>query len=139
MIAVLNNEKGITLLEILATGIIVAVALIGLYTGIIYADKQVQRNYHDRVATLHASGEVDWQLYYYKNYKTFDLYTGRTVIIDKLQKNRVLNGLMAVKLTGALETPLGSNVNFNILEVSVTWTEPGDKTTRKIVIREDFY
>jgi len=139
MIAVLNNEKGVTLLEIMATGIIVAVALIGLYTGIIYADKQVQRNYHDRVATLHASGEVEWQLYHYKNYKTFDLFTGRTVVIDRLKNNRVLNGQMTVKLEEELETPLGSSVNFRIMEVSVTWTEPGDKTSRKIVVREDFY
>jgi Tfp pilus assembly protein PilV len=139
MIAKLRNESGITLLEVLATAIIVVVALISLYTGIIYADKQVQRNYHDRVATLYASGEIDWQMYYYKNYKTFDLFTNRTVLIDRLAEGMLLNGVMSTKVTDTFETPFGINVPYTILEVSVTWVEPGDKTSRKIVVREDFF
>lgn len=139
MITRLNNEKGMTLLEILATSIIVAVSMIGLYTGIIYADKQIQRNYHDRVATLHASGELEWQIFYRKNYKQYDLFTGRNVVIEKLARERELVGQMSVKLTEAVESPFGTYVPYEILEVSVVWTEPGDKTQRKIVIREDFY
>jgi hypothetical protein len=139
MIANLNNERGISLLEVLATAIIVAVALISLYTGIIYADKQVQRNYHDRVATLHASGELDWQTYYYKNYKEFDLYNTRTVVIDKLYRGRLLNGVMTTRLTETYENAFGTIVPYKILEISVSWLEPGDKTTRKVVVREDYY
>lgn len=139
MIVKLHNEKGITLLEILATAAIVAFALISLYTGIIYAEKQVQRNYHDRVATLHASGEVEWQIFYRKNYKQFDLFTSKTVEIAKLSRGKVLNGTMTAKVTDSYETPFGTQVPFQILEVTVSWTEPGDKTTRTITVREDFF
>ncbi len=139
MITRLKNEKGMTLLEILATSIIVAVSMIGLYTGIIYADKQIQRNYHDRVATLHASGELEWQIFYRKNYKQYDLFTGRSVVIDKLAREKELVGQMSVRLTEAVESPFGTYVPYEILEVTVVWTEPGDRTQRKIVIREDFY
>jgi len=139
MIASLRNEKGITLLETLATAIIVVVALISIYTGIIYADKQVQRNYHDRVATLHASGELEWQMYHKKNYKEFDTYGSKTVVIDKLYRNAPLNGTMTTKTKETQESVVGVSVPFTIVEVSVTWTEPGDKTPRTIVVREDFY
>jgi Tfp pilus assembly protein PilV len=139
MIASLKNEKGITLLEVLATAIIVAVALISLYTGIIYADKQVQRNYHDRVATLYASGELDWQLYYYKNYKEFDLYNGKAVVIDKLYRGKELTGTMTVSMVDTFENPFGAIVPYKTLDVTVSWTEPGDKTRRRVVVREDYY
>lgn len=139
MITSLRNEKGLTLLEIIATSIIVAVSMIGLYTGIIYADKQIQRNYHDRVATLHASGEIESQTYYKKNYKQFELFNARTVVIDKLSQDKELTGIMSVKLTDEIESPFGTYVPYQVLEVSVTWTEPGDKTERKIIVREDFY
>jgi prepilin-type N-terminal cleavage/methylation domain-containing protein len=139
MIAGLNNEKGVTLLEVLATAIIIGVALISLYTGIMYADKQLQRNYHDRVATLHASGELDWQTYYYKNYKEFDVYNSKTVVIDKLYRGRLLSGQMKMRLTDTFENPFGTVVPYKVLEISVSWVEPGDKNTRKIVVREDYY
>jgi len=139
MIARLRNENGMSLLEIIATSIIVAVSMIGLYSGIMYADKQIQRNYHDRVATLHASGEVEWQTYYRKNYKEFDPFNSRPVVIDNLARGKVLSGMMSTKLTEAIESPFGTYVPYTILEVSVTWIEPGDKTQRKIVVREDFY
>jgi hypothetical protein len=139
MIAKLRNERGTTLLEAMATALIVAAAMISLYTGIIYADKQVQRNYHDRVATLHASGELEWQMYYKKNYKTFDLFTNRPVVIDNLARGKTLSGLMSAKLTETSETPFGASISFSIVEVSVVWIEPGDKTARKIVVRDDFY
>jgi prepilin-type N-terminal cleavage/methylation domain-containing protein len=139
MIASLKSESGMTLLEVLATSIIVAVALISLYTGIIYADKQVQRNYHDRVATLHASGELEWQTYFFKNYKTFELYTNKNVILDVMPRGRTLNGQMTTRLIETFENPLGTIVPYKILEVSVVWIEPGDMTQRRIVVREDYY
>jgi hypothetical protein len=138
MIAILKSEKGVTLLEVLATGIIVLVALISIYTGIIYADKQVQRNYHDRVATLHASGEIEWQTFYMKNYKVFDTFSSRTVLIDKLKRGN-LNGQMTERKVETFENPFGVSVPYNILEVTVSWVEPGDNRTRRIVVREDFY
>lgn len=138
MIAILKNEKGVTLLEVLATGIIILVALISIYTGIIYADKQVQRNYHDRVATLHASGEIEWQTFYFKNYKVFDSFVTKSVLIDKLKSGNLM-GQMSTRKVEAYETPLGVSITYSILEVTVSWMEPGDKTTRRIVVREDFY
>ncbi len=139
MIARLYDEQGMTLLEILATLIIVAFAMISIYTGILYAEKQVQRNYHDRVATLHASGELDWQTYYKKNYKEFDLFSNRTVVIDRLNRGRLLTGIMSTRLSETFENAFGMVVPYSALEITVKWQEPGDNTARSIVVREDFY
>jgi len=141
MINRLNNEKGVTLLETLATTIIIAFAMISLYMGIIYADKQVQRNYHDRVATLQASGELDWQAYYIKNYKEFDIYNDRQVVLDRLARGSLI-GFKSTSSKAALENPFGLSVPYTILTVSVRWLEPGDTgkgKERRIVVREDFY
>jgi hypothetical protein len=108
--------------------------------GILYADKQVQRNYHDRVATLIASGEMDWQVYYKKDFKSFDLFTGRPVDIkDDRLKHGVLKGVMSTTVKDTWENPFGLSIPYSIVEVSVSWIEPGDNKVRKIVIREDFY
>jgi hypothetical protein len=139
MIARIHNEQGITLLETLATMIIVAFAMISIYMGILYADKQVQRNYHDRVATLLASGELDWQTYYKKNNKQFQLFTHRTVLIDRLNRGIALNGDMSTRLVETYENPFGMIVPFSALEVIVRWQEPGDRGFRSIVVREDYY
>ena len=139
MIQKLKNQQGITLLETMATVAIMAFALVSIYMGILYAEKQMQRNYHDRVATLAASGEVEWQFYYYKNYKTFDLFSNRKVVLDNLARGKTLNGSLSVSIVETDESPFGVNVPFTILEAKVTWQEPGDKTTRSIVVREDFY
>jgi len=139
MVKRLFNEKGVTLLETLAVAAIVAVAIISIYISIIYADKQLQRNYHDRVAHLYASGEIDWQMYYKKNFKQFDLFTNRPVILDNLVKGKQLIGSMTAAIRETYESMSGTVVPYTILEVVVIWQEPGDKSARKIVIREDFY
>lgn len=139
MIQRLKNEKGMTLLEVMATVAIMAFALVSIYMGILYAEKQMQRNYHDRVAELTASGQLEWQKYYKDTYKTFDLFTGRTVVLDNLARGKVLNGTLSVRTNDTYETPFGTTVPFTILEAVVAWQEPGDKTTRSIVVREDIY
>jgi len=139
MIARIKNERGTTLMETLASTIILSFAVISLYIGILYADKQVQRNYHDRVAILHASGELDWQMYCKKNTKKFDLFQNRSVVIDKLYKGRLLKGLMSTSLVDNFESQSGFVVPYSVLEISVRWVEPGDNEERKYVVREDFY
>ncbi|MDZ4121994.1 MAG: hypothetical protein U1C33_06205, partial [Candidatus Cloacimonadaceae bacterium] len=52
----LQNEKGVTLLEVMVTSIVIVATILSIYIGVVYAEKQVLRNYHDRVATLKASG-----------------------------------------------------------------------------------
>jgi len=139
MIKRLNNQNGITLIDVMATTAIMAFALISIYMGIMYAEKQMQRNYHDRVATLAASGELEWQFYYKESYKTFDLFSGRAVVLDNLARGRTLNGSLSVRKSDTYESPFGVNVPFQVLEATVAWQEPGDKTTRSVVVREDFY
>jgi hypothetical protein len=139
MIKRLQNERGITLLEILVTSIILAFAMISIFMGIIYAEKQMQRNYHDRVATLAASGELDWQKYYLANYKEFNLFSTRQIKLEELAKGKILYGNMSVKRADTFESPFGLNIPYTVLEATVSWQEPGDKTTRSIVVREDFY
>ncbi len=139
MIAILKNERGITLLEILATAAILVFAITSVYIGIIYAEKQMQRNYHDRIATLLASGELDWQKYYLNTYKEFDEFPLRQVLIDRLQGGRLLYGKMSIRKIETYEVSVGQTLPYTIIEISVTWNEPGDRAPRKVVVREDFY
>ena len=61
---ILQSDGGFTLISVLMEGLIIAVAFIGLYIGILYAEATLVENYHNRVAILHASGELDYQMLY---------------------------------------------------------------------------
>lgn len=139
MIQRLKNQDGISLIETIVTMLIMAFALVSIYIGILYAEKQMQRNYHDRVATLAASGELDWQFYYLSVHKEFDMFSGRAVVLDNLARGRTLNGVMSIQRRDTYETPFGTTVPYTPIEAKVTWIEPGDDTQRSIVVREDFY
>ena len=139
MISILKDERGFSLLEVIATTIIIAFAMASLFMGVLYAEKQIQRDYHDRVAVLLASGEADWQYYYLKANHTFDLYTSSTVTIDKLPRGRLLSGVMSVRRVDTYESDFGNIIPYSAVEVSVSWLEPGDRVTRRTVVREDFF
>ncbi len=48
----LSNERGVTLLEVLVTTMVLAVMVLTIYIGIQYAEKQSIQNYRNRAATL---------------------------------------------------------------------------------------
>lgn len=140
VIRILSDEKGVTLLEILVTSIVIVATILSIYIGVVYAEKQVLNNYRDRVATLLASGELEWQYFHYHNYNhTFSTFNNRPVIIDQLPKGKKLMGSMSVQVTPLAELYAAQSVPYNNVKVSVSWVDPGTKKPRTVVLIEDFY
>ena len=140
MFRLIKNEDGLTLLEVIITMLVIVGTILSIYTGIVYADKQLMRNYHDKVATLLASGEVEWQNFYKKTYSQFDYRNNnKTVIIDELAKGKQIKGILNIVDYDEYEVINSVTYPYQKLLVTVTWSEPKDTKQRKIVIREDFY
>lgn len=139
MLRPLGNERGMTLIEVLVTSLVILFTVVSIYIGVVFAEKQMLRNYRDRVATLAASGEMEWQYYHHRVFNSYDTFSQRQVVIDHLPRGRVLYGNMSVDVTSKYETPMGQYLYYDIVEVAVAWNEPLDRRERRIVIREDFY
>lgn len=136
----LSNERGLTLLEVMVTAIVIVLTIISIYIGVVYAEKQMQRNYHDRVATLHASGRMEGLFLYYARAGTFQTtYPPQPVVLDNFPKNKKLYGTSTVSVVATTEPAANVPLPFFRVQVKVSWFEPGDKKTRSVIIVEDFY
>ncbi len=69
--------------EVLVVAIVMAVMIITIYIGIMYADKQVTKNYRHRVATLMFTGELEKQYTLYMKEGIFRPFTNMPVIIEQ--------------------------------------------------------
>lgn len=141
-IVLLNNQKGVTLIEVIATFAILAFASVGIYLGVLYAESQVRWNYHQRVATLLASGEMEWQFYYYdRGDKEFDRFVTREVMINDFggTVRDPIRGQMTMELITPPPVSLfGRPITYRTLKIIVTWQEPllGQ---RSVIVQEDFF
>ncbi len=139
MFGTLGSQDGFTLIEVIISVVILAMVIVTIYIGIIYAETQILNNYRDRVATLLASGELEMQQYYYSKVNGFRLHSGKDVVIDKLPKNKVLMGRLTIELKKDTEFAGGQLYDFRYLLVTVRWKDPGTKKERFITMREDYY
>ena len=136
-----TNQRGISLVEVLVASIIVVLAALGIYIGILYAESQLNRNYHDRVATLHASGECDWQYYNIAYRNTFDEFSSKQVVIDYFEQRdgtTPLTGTMTMEIDEQVDVVFGRTMRYNTLLVKVVWEEPMGGE-RIIAVREDIF
>lgn len=139
--SLIKDHKGLTLVEVLAASVIIVVAAVGIYIGIIVAESYLQRNYHYRAAALLASGECDWQYYNRVYFDSFDEFIGaKPVVIDYHEgtDNPPLMGSKTMNLTENVDIVFGRVMRYMSLEVSITWEEPlaGE---RIVVVREDIF
>ena len=140
----LNNERGVTLLELLVTAVILVVLIITVYIGIMFADRMSVRNYRDRVATLLVSGELDCQYFInkYNNYGDqdyFRLFKSREVVIDHIKKKDLLMGSLSVSAVPEIEYNGLQQYKFVKLVVRVEWQDPLDRKLKFVQMREDYY
>ncbi|MBW6515481.1 MAG: prepilin-type N-terminal cleavage/methylation domain-containing protein [Candidatus Cloacimonetes bacterium] len=138
----LSNNRGLTLIEVLVSFAIIVFAVVGIYLALLYAETQINRNYHDRVATLLASGECNWQ-YHYRYFLTnreFDPFVARQVIIDEFPEADYppLTGTMTMQIINNREHIDTAYYSFQTLQVQIVWIEPllGE---RVMVVQEDFF
>ncbi len=136
---ILKSDGGFTLISVLMEGVIILVAFIGLYIGIVYAEATLVDNYHNRVAILHASGELDYQMLQIEIYSEPDRFLTRTVTLDR-DGNHRLNGTMTMNDWSDTDSSTGfASMMYYAVEVTVTWKNPSDNETRKITLREDYF
>lgn len=136
---IMNNEKGFTLLDVVISSVVIAVSFAALYIAIVYCQKTLVRNSHDRVASLIASGELEWQFYMFNAQKRFDVFSWRPVVIDTYPQGGQLSGKMIMsKPELEVDNALGQLMYHQPIIITVQWQEPGDKRIRSVAIREDF-
>lgn len=150
------KDSGFTLIELLVVFIIVLVAIVALYVGIQFAEKQVTRNYHSRRALLIASGTLDYQFYLKKKkLGYFDLsQTGGLggALIDgpslyPSNDSRNLQGSITATIKSDELTSLSSfeidgtdRLKKTVITVVVEWKEPASENKTKFVkMVEDYY
>ncbi len=136
----LLNQKGITLLEVLVTTLIIVGTILSIYIGVVYAEKQVLNNYRDRVALLLASGEMDRQNYLFVFHnRILEPHPGKQVLIDNLPRGRKLMGTMSIGIRSNTEQYNDKFFPYETVTVTVRWLDPANKKQRNIVLVEDFY
>lgn len=140
----LDNERGVTLLEVLVTVAVLSVLVITIYIGIQYAEKQTVLNYRMRAATLLATGELDKQ-YFINKYHTnrddleFSPFSGREVVIDVIKKGEPLIGMQSVSAIRQSELMGSNQYPYTQVTCRIEWKEPLTDKTQYVEMREDFY
>jgi len=140
----LSNERGVTLLEVLVTAVVLALLVLSVYIGIVFAERMAVRNYRDRAATLIATGELERQ-YFINRYNAmgdqdyFKLFSNREVVIDRIGKRDLLMGSLTVSRYSGVEYSDSQRYSFNYLIARVEWRDPYNDEITYIQLREDYY
>ncbi|MCB5225013.1 MAG: prepilin-type N-terminal cleavage/methylation domain-containing protein [Candidatus Cloacimonadaceae bacterium] len=137
--ALLRRQRGFTLIETVAVAAVIALLVITIYIGVVYAEKQLLTNYRDRVATLLLAGELDMEYYRHSRSKPFELQLNKEYILDDRDPDYILRGSMTIELKNAQETSNEQLFNYRILEARMTWIDTATQKPRVITMREDYF
>jgi len=138
MFSLLRSQGGYSLAEVMVAAIVMAVMIITVYIGIIYADRQITKNYRHRVATLLLSGELEKQYTLFHKEGIFHPYTNLPVIIEQTDDVTV-NGTITITVGRERENYMSQNYNFSYLIGEIKWIDPATEKLHYIRMREDFY
>lgn len=140
----LRSERGVTLIELLVTVVVLAVLVISVYIGIQFAERQSVQNYRQRAAVLLATGELDKQ-YFINKYHTnrndleFRPYGPREVTLDVLANGKPLIAHQSVRTHRASEYNGAQQYPYTEVVTRVEWEDPYDGEIKYVEMREDFY
>ena len=138
-LGLLSRQSGITLLETMAVVAVLAVMIVTVYIGIVYAERQLLTNYRDRVATLLVTGELEMEYYRHSRSKPFELQVNKQYVLDDNNPDRVVRGNMTIVSRNAQETSNEQLLNYIQLEATFRWIDPGSRNERYIRMREDYF
>ena len=138
MFSLLRSQGGYSLAEVMVAAIVMAVMIITVYIGIIYADRQITKNYRHRVATLLLTGELEKQYTLFHKEGIFHPYTNLPVIIEQTDDVTV-NGTITITVGRERENYMSQNYNFSYLIGEIKWIDPATEKLHYIRMREDFY
>lgn len=140
----LKDERGFTLIEVLIAATVLAVLVLTVYIGIMYAVKQSGLNHQYRAATNIASSELERQ--YFWNRYNLDQTTQRTkafsnrpVLITELDEDNKLFGRLSVVVEDKLEVYGTQYYPYKRVFAIVEWEYPSPRDKHKIVLQEDHY
>ncbi|MCD4829548.1 MAG: hypothetical protein K8R90_09005 [Candidatus Cloacimonetes bacterium] len=135
----LASQGGYTIIAVIVEATVLLVSFLGLYIGILYAEAQLVQNYHARVATLLAAGEVDWQMRFLKVRGRPDYFIDKEIIIEEYPELESLKGKMTMNVREETDMSTGEPIDFLIIEVKIRWLNPVDRKFRSIMVREDYF
>ncbi len=135
----LRRQSGITLVEALVLVVVLAVSVLTIYIGIVYAEKMITRNYRDRVATLLVTGELEMEYYRHSRSKPFELQVNKAYVLDDRDPDNVLWGYMTIEKKSGQESSNEQLLSFVYLEATFRWIDPSTKKSRFIRMREDYF
>ena len=139
----IDNNKGFSLIGLVAATIIVVISMISLYIGIVYVERQMACNYHERAAMLIASGEIEWQVNYLNSRKVVDVFREKQVVLDYAETKDglfpKLRGKMTLSSSLGQDLSTGMTLEYIRLTVKVTWRDPATGKNRSIRLVEDVF
>jgi len=136
----LASQGGYSLIAVIVEATVLLVSFLGLYIGILYAEAQLIQDYHTRVATLLAAGEIDWQMYWLKTHSTpKQIIPPRDVVIEQYSGTSKLSGKMSLDYHIDTDHSTGDAYDYIVVEAKVTWKNPVDNKTRSVMVREDLF
>jgi len=136
--SLLRSQGGYSLAEVLVVAIVMAVMIITIYIGIIYADRQITKNYRHRVATLILTGELEKQYTLFMKEKIFRPFTNKPVIIEQTDDVTVY-GYITISVYNDIENYMSNTYNFTYLVGEISWLDPASNKKHYVRLREDFY
>jgi hypothetical protein len=139
-----TDSRGFTIIEVVITGVISVVAFLALYTGIIFAEGRLVRDYHIRAAILQVSGELDIQTYWLYAYGVPRDCRNKEVIIDDpgTMNGHVIAGRMNLETPMDASETIGQSgeAKYKRVVVNVKWSEPTlNFKSQTVRMREDYY
>ncbi|MEN6444630.1 MAG: hypothetical protein ABFC98_01135 [Candidatus Cloacimonas sp.] len=138
LFSVLRSQEGYSLAELLIVAIVIAVMVLTIYIGIEFAEKQITRDYRQRIATFILTGELEKQYTLYMKEGTFHTFKDVPVIIDQT-KEMTITGRMYVTAQKEEEYYLNNTYGFYYVIGEVRWVDPVTEKEHYVRMREDFY
>lgn len=140
----LYSERGVTLLEVLVTTLVLALMAVTVYIGIEYAEKMSVQNYRKRKAIMVASGELERQYFLNKyngrqDQEYFQVFSNQEFVLDHIKKNVPLLAKLSVSRTRNTEFNGAEQYAYNAIVATVEWIDPASQKPLEIKLREDYY
>jgi Tfp pilus assembly protein PilV len=150
MKSLITSERGLGLIQVLASLFIVTIALTGLLVSTYYTQRRAVENYHYRRALLTAMEKVEIIRYSnrgsdYPNVGNLPQGFYMPVVIDERNGNP-LTASIDVDVTTHSDITIAPYVKYNALTVTLEWRERDISETtflsndvRSVTLREDYY
>jgi len=147
----LDSEKGFGLIHVLATLLIVSVALVGLFISINFARNRANENYHFRSALLIASGKMEFVKFVNRDLKSPDISNSPAVfytpvVLDERDNQPALTATVSINKTFHIDIDVAPYVGYDSVIIQLTWKEPSPSLIplqasqiRTVTLREDYH